>query len=112
VITSGSVYTPGSEVVATLGGGFPVVVFIHGGGYIEGAASNFDGADLIVDSNHGVISVLIQYRLGLFGMFYCSFQSQIRTKVYALPIRFSSWGSGQGRGCSQCWATYVITMVR
>ncbi|KAG1843467.1 Alpha/Beta hydrolase protein [Suillus subalutaceus] len=62
-----NVYTPGSEVVATPGGGLPVVVFIHGGGYIEGAASDFNGADLIVDSNHGVISVLIQYRLGVFG---------------------------------------------
>ncbi|KAG1838526.1 Alpha/Beta hydrolase protein [Suillus subalutaceus] len=62
-----NVYTPGSEVVATPGGGLPVAVFIHGGGYIQGAASDFNGADLIVDSNHGVISVLIQYRLGLFG---------------------------------------------
>ncbi|KAG1834979.1 Alpha/Beta hydrolase protein [Suillus subalutaceus] len=62
-----NVYTPGSKVVATPGGGLPVVVFIHGGGYITGAASVFNGADLIVDSNHGVITVLIQYRLGLFG---------------------------------------------
>ncbi|KAG1875719.1 Alpha/Beta hydrolase protein [Suillus subluteus] len=62
-----NVYTPGSKVVATPGRGLPVVVFIHGGGYITGAASVFNGADLIVDSNHGVITVLIQYRLGLFG---------------------------------------------
>ncbi|KAG1838524.1 Alpha/Beta hydrolase protein [Suillus subalutaceus] len=62
-----NVYTPGSEVVATPGGGLPVVVFIHGGGYIEGAASEFSGADLIIDSSYGVITVLVQYRLGLFG---------------------------------------------
>ncbi|KAG1811208.1 Alpha/Beta hydrolase protein [Suillus subaureus] len=62
-----NVYTPGSEVVATPGGGLPVVVWIHGGGYIEGAASDYNGADLIVHSNHGAITVLIQYRLGLFG---------------------------------------------
>ncbi|KAG1811213.1 Alpha/Beta hydrolase protein [Suillus subaureus] len=62
-----NVYTPGSEVVATPGGGLPVVVWIHGGGYIAGAASEFNGADLIIDSNHGVIIVLVQYRLGLFG---------------------------------------------
>ncbi|KAG1732243.1 Alpha/Beta hydrolase protein [Suillus paluster] len=62
-----NVYTPGSEVVATPSGGLPVVVWIHGGGYIKGAASPYDGADLIMESNHGVITVLVQYRLGLFG---------------------------------------------
>jgi carboxylesterase type B len=68
MVTSGSVYTPGSEVVATPAGGLPVVVWIHGGGYIEGAASTFNGADLIKESNYGVVTVLVQYRLGLFGM--------------------------------------------
>ncbi|KAH7920073.1 alpha/beta-hydrolase [Leucogyrophana mollusca] len=67
-----NVYTPGDTVTpASSGEGLPVVVWIHGGGYIEGAASGFDGpfngADLIVDSNYGVITVLIQYRLGVFG---------------------------------------------
>ncbi|KAG1875450.1 Alpha/Beta hydrolase protein [Suillus subalutaceus] len=62
-----NVYTPGSVVVATPSGGLPVVVFIHGGGYILGAASLYDGADLIVESNYGVITVILQYRLGLFG---------------------------------------------
>ncbi|KAG0708779.1 Alpha/Beta hydrolase protein [Suillus ampliporus] len=55
-----NVYTPGSEVVATPAGGLPVVVWIHGGGL-------FNGADLIMESNHGVITVMVQYRLGLFG---------------------------------------------
>jgi hypothetical protein len=68
VVTSGSVYTPGSEVVATPAGGLPVVVWIHGGGYIQGSANLYNGADLILDSNYGVITVVIQYRLGLFGM--------------------------------------------
>ncbi|KAG2147943.1 Alpha/Beta hydrolase protein [Suillus clintonianus] len=62
-----NVYTPGSEVVATSSGGLPVVVWIHGGGYISGSASLFNGADLVVESNHGVITVLVQYRLGLLG---------------------------------------------
>lgn len=62
-----NVYTPGSEVVPTPGGGLPVIVWIHGGGYLIGGASPFNGADLIIDSNYGVITVLIQYRLGLFG---------------------------------------------
>ncbi|KAJ8592162.1 alpha/beta-hydrolase [Rhizopogon salebrosus TDB-379] len=62
-----NVYTPGSEVVTAPSGGLPVVVWIHGGGYVEGAASSFNGADLIIESNHGVITVIVQYRLGLFG---------------------------------------------
>ncbi|KAG1750596.1 Alpha/Beta hydrolase protein [Suillus paluster] len=62
-----NVYTPGSEVVATPSGGLPVVVWIHGGGYISGAASLYNGADLTMESNYGVITVLVQYRLGLFG---------------------------------------------
>ncbi|KAH7908532.1 Alpha/Beta hydrolase protein [Hygrophoropsis aurantiaca] len=63
-----NVYTPGDSVsAASSGDGLPVVVWIHGGGYIAGAASGFNGADLIVDSNYNVITVLIQYRLGLFG---------------------------------------------
>ncbi|KAG0695774.1 Alpha/Beta hydrolase protein [Suillus ampliporus] len=55
-----NVYTPGSEVVATPSGGFPVVVWIPGGG-------SFNGANLIMESNHGVITVIPQYRIGLFG---------------------------------------------
>ena len=35
--------------------------------YISGAESPFNGADLIVESNNGLIVVTIQYRLGLFG---------------------------------------------
>ncbi|KAG0695772.1 Alpha/Beta hydrolase protein [Suillus ampliporus] len=62
-----NVYTPGSEVVVNPCGGLPVVVWIHGGAYILGAASSYNGADLIMESNHGVITVLVQYRLGLFG---------------------------------------------
>ncbi|KAF9557097.1 alpha/beta-hydrolase [Agrocybe pediades] len=45
----------------------PVVFWIHGGGYIEGSASSFDGNDLIRESGEGIVVVVIQYRLGLFG---------------------------------------------
>ncbi|KAJ7229551.1 alpha beta-hydrolase [Mycena haematopus] len=45
----------------------PVVVWIHGGGYVSGEASVFDGEDLINQSNRGLVVVTIQYRLGLFG---------------------------------------------
>ncbi|KAK0463613.1 Alpha/Beta hydrolase protein [Desarmillaria tabescens] len=45
----------------------PVVVWIHGGGYISGGANGFSGNDLIREAGGGVIAVVIQYRLGLFG---------------------------------------------
>ncbi|KAJ6524260.1 Alpha/Beta hydrolase protein, partial [Mycena vulgaris] len=45
----------------------PTIVFIHPGGYLRGAASNYRGTDIIRQSNRGVIVVFIQYRLGLFG---------------------------------------------
>ncbi|KAJ7723837.1 Alpha/Beta hydrolase protein [Mycena maculata] len=45
----------------------PTLIWIHGGGYISGAASSFDGEDIIRQSNRGVVVVLIQYRLGVFG---------------------------------------------
>lgn len=35
--------------------------------YVSGRESQFNGADLIVESNHRLIVVTIQYRLGLFG---------------------------------------------
>ncbi|KAF9224462.1 alpha/beta-hydrolase [Gyrodon lividus] len=62
-----NVYTPGDRVTPATSGGLPVVVWIHGGGYISGSASLFNGANLIIESDHGVIVVIIQYRLGLFG---------------------------------------------
>ncbi|KAJ7662010.1 alpha/beta-hydrolase [Mycena polygramma] len=45
----------------------PVVVWIHGGGFVQGAASMYRGSDLIAQSNNGLVAVMIQYRLGLFG---------------------------------------------
>ncbi|KAH7913419.1 Alpha/Beta hydrolase protein [Hygrophoropsis aurantiaca] len=58
-----SVYSPQHRV----SGGLPVIVWIHGGGYVYGSSSLFDGADLIKNSNNGVVVVTVQYRLGLFG---------------------------------------------
>ncbi|KAJ7935829.1 alpha beta-hydrolase [Mycena leptocephala] len=45
----------------------PTVVWIHGGGYIGGSATEHNGEDIIRQSSRGVVVVLIQYRLGLFG---------------------------------------------
>ncbi len=35
--------------------------------YISGGAASFNGDDLIVKAKNGVVVVVIQYRLGIFG---------------------------------------------
>ncbi|KAJ7775802.1 Alpha/Beta hydrolase protein [Mycena olivaceomarginata] len=45
----------------------PVVVWIHGGGYLNGASYQYRGTDIINQSNRGVVAVVLQYRLGIFG---------------------------------------------
>ncbi|KAF7366003.1 Carboxylic ester hydrolase [Mycena venus] len=81
-----SVYYPSdAQGVPVRGGRLPTIVYIHGGGYnsanfrtdfefpnfsfryLLGSSSQFRGSDLIKQSNHGVVFVIIQYRLGLFG---------------------------------------------
>ncbi len=49
-------------------GKYPVLVFIHGGGFDSGANSEgaFDGEYL---ASKGIVSVFIQYRVGVFGYF-------------------------------------------
>ena len=42
----------------------PVMVYIHGGGYEQGSAIRWPGDNLAL---HGVVMVVIQYRLGPFG---------------------------------------------
>ncbi|KAJ6458405.1 Alpha/Beta hydrolase protein [Mycena vitilis] len=58
-----SVYSPAVNSTAFL----PTIVWIHGGGYILGSASQYNGAELVQESNSKVVVVVIQYRLGLFG---------------------------------------------
>ncbi|TEB18583.1 alpha/beta-hydrolase [Coprinellus micaceus] len=70
-----NVVIPGLDFSSTTTKKLPVVVWIHGGGYALGSISKpglssmriYDGNDLVNDSGGKVISVLIQYRLGLFG---------------------------------------------
>ncbi|THV05588.1 alpha/beta-hydrolase [Dendrothele bispora CBS 962.96] len=59
-----NVHIPGSTVPEE---SLTTVVWIHGGGYIAGSASDFPGSDLINESDRQVVVVTIQYRLGLFG---------------------------------------------
>ncbi|KAJ6462025.1 Alpha/Beta hydrolase protein [Mycena vitilis] len=58
-----NVYSPAVNSTASL----PTIVWIHGGGYVLGSASQYNGADLVQDSNNEAVVVVIQYRLGLFG---------------------------------------------
>lgn len=44
-----------------------VMVWIHGGNFIFGGASRYDGSALSAYEN--VVVVIIQYRLGLLGFF-------------------------------------------
>lgn len=67
------VYTPG-RLGSSHASKLPVVVWIHGGGYISGGILGFtpgvdiqNGTDLIRESGHAVVAVIIQYRLGVFG---------------------------------------------
>uniref|UniRef100_A0A182VYJ0 Carboxylesterase type B domain-containing protein n=1 Tax=Anopheles minimus TaxID=112268 RepID=A0A182VYJ0_9DIPT len=57
-----NIYTPQMPDETT---GLPVVVWIHGGGYRYGSASQYGAEPL---TSNGVIFVPIQYRLGSFGM--------------------------------------------
>ncbi|KAF9064188.1 Alpha/Beta hydrolase protein [Rhodocollybia butyracea] len=45
----------------------PVLVWIHGGGYIAGDAAQFTGSDIMTEAHNEIVLVIIQYRLGLFG---------------------------------------------
>jgi para-nitrobenzyl esterase len=57
-----NVYTP----ARTSGDKLPVIVYIHGGGFVMGAGSLFDGEPI---ARQGVVMVTINYRLGVFGFF-------------------------------------------
>ncbi|MBV9990924.1 MAG: carboxylesterase family protein [Alphaproteobacteria bacterium] len=59
-----NVWTPKAEPGAKL----PVMVWIYGGGFLEGGAAVpiYDGIDL---AKHGVVVVSLNYRLGLLGFF-------------------------------------------
>ncbi|KAI4788079.1 hypothetical protein KUCAC02_036083 [Chaenocephalus aceratus] len=57
-----NIYTPADR---TPDAKLPVMVWIHGGGFVMGSASTFDGSALAAYQD--MVVVLIQYRLGLLG---------------------------------------------
>ncbi|KAK0196593.1 Alpha/Beta hydrolase protein [Armillaria mellea] len=62
-----NVYIPGQLDSGSSGRNLPVVVWIHGGGYVSGSAYGYTANDLVHESGDKAIAVVIQYRLGLFG---------------------------------------------
>ncbi len=61
-----NVYTPRLNIGDGGGHGLPVMVWIHGGGLINGSSDPFDPTRLV---KKGVIVVTINYRLGYLGFF-------------------------------------------
>ncbi|XP_077453654.1 carboxylesterase 3 [Stigmatopora argus] len=57
-----NVYT---QSEAKRGDKLPVIVWLHGGGLVMGAASQYDGASLTAYEN--IVVVIVQYRLGILG---------------------------------------------
>jgi len=96
----------------------PTLVWIHGGGYLAGAASSFNGEDIIKQSNRGVVVVVIQYRLGVFGFlpgaavkqngalnaglldqdFALRWVNQHISKFGGDPAKVTIWGESAGAG--------------
>jgi Carboxylesterase type B len=58
------IFTPSS---ARTDSKLPVWFFIQGGGYAADSDKNFNGSEVIVKSNHSMVFVQINYRVGAFG---------------------------------------------
>ncbi|KAL4259478.1 Carboxylic ester hydrolase, partial [Pleurotus pulmonarius] len=110
-----NVFFPGSTVPTRP---LPVVFWIHGGGYVAGGAGSFNGGDLVRESKNGVVTVIIQYRLGIFGFlsssqvkangalnaglldqeFALKWVQQHISKFGGDPDRVTIWGESAGAG--------------
>ena len=62
-----NIYAPYNSLSSS-SSGLPIYVFIHGGSFILGSSSNYDGSRIAIMSN--IIVITINYRLGPFGFFY------------------------------------------
>ncbi|XP_039614868.1 neuroligin-1 isoform X1 [Polypterus senegalus] len=93
----------------------PVMVFIHGGSYMEGTGNMFDGS--ILASYGNVIVITVNYRLGVLGFLSTGDQAAkgnygLLDQILALrwtseniaffggdPLRITVFGSGAGASC-------------
>ncbi|KAJ7703523.1 Alpha/Beta hydrolase protein [Mycena rosella] len=107
-----------SDPAGVPAGLLPTIVYIHGGEYIIGASSQFRGSDIVNESNKGVVAVIIQYRLGLFGFLAGAAMKKkgalnagLRDQEFALrwvnqhiskfggdPSKVTIWGESAGAG--------------
>ncbi|KAF8214334.1 alpha beta-hydrolase [Mycena galopus ATCC 62051] len=105
-----NVYYP-SDGTGVPPAGLPTAIWIHGGGYIKGAASLYNGEDIIAQSNRGVVVVLIQYRLGFLagaavkengalnaGLLDQDFAMRWISKFGGDPSKVTIWGGSAGAG--------------
>ncbi|KAF7424779.1 hypothetical protein PC9H_010090 [Pleurotus ostreatus] len=110
-----NVHFPGSTIPTCR---LPVIVWIHGDGYVAGSASSFNGGDLIIRAKNSVVVVVIQYRLGIFGFlagskvkangalnaglldqeFALKWVQQHISKFGGDPDRVTIWGESAGAG--------------
>ncbi|KAG8003248.1 Neuroligin-1, partial [Nibea albiflora] len=60
-----NIYVPTEDDIRESGSPKPVMVFIHGGSYMEGTGNMFDGS--ILASYGNVIVITVNYRLGVLG---------------------------------------------
>ncbi|XP_016381646.1 neuroligin-1-like [Sinocyclocheilus rhinocerous] len=61
-----NIYVPMEDDIRESGSPKPVMVFIHGGSYMEGTGNMFDGS--ILASYGNVIVITVNYRLGVLGL--------------------------------------------
>jgi para-nitrobenzyl esterase len=52
-----------------MSGSKPVIVWIHGGGNVDGESNDYDASKLATGGPNGTVVVTINYRLGIFGFF-------------------------------------------
>ncbi|KAM5293388.1 neuroligin-1 isoform 4-T4 [Ctenodactylus gundi] len=110
-----NIYVPTEDDIRDSGGPKPVMVYIHGGSYMEGTGNLYDGS--VLASYGNVIVITVNYRLGVLG--FLSTGDQAAKGNYGLldliqalrwtsenigffggdPLRITVFGSGAGGSC-------------
>ncbi|KAF8193189.1 Alpha/Beta hydrolase protein [Mycena galopus ATCC 62051] len=106
----------------------PTLVWIYGGGYISGQADGYNGEDIIRQSNNGIVVVVIQYRLGLFGFLAGSevkkdgdLNAGLLDQDFALrwiskfggdPTKVTIWGESAGAGGAITSSSWLPSQYR
>ncbi|XP_061681509.1 neuroligin-1 isoform X2 [Syngnathoides biaculeatus] len=110
-----NIYVPTEDDIRESGNPKPVMVFIHGGSYMEGTGNLFDGS--VLASYGNVIVITVNYRLGVLGFLSTGDQAAkgnygLLDQIQALrwtseniaafggdPLRITVFGSGAGASC-------------